>query len=104
MGFEKLYRENMVTVGQKHQANSTDKCHVTSDVARPELYWETFIYDSQSRRGRILRHLSLAVEGPDCCQGGRSCQCPQVLPFDLLHQCGELGPVLVSKYHCHCKQ
>ena len=26
--FEKLYRENMVTVGQKYHSNSSDKCQV----------------------------------------------------------------------------
>ena len=36
--FEKLYRENMVTVGQKHQANSTDKCHVRCEMEGKGLY------------------------------------------------------------------
>ena len=30
--FEKLYRENMVTVGQKYQSNSTEKCHVRREL------------------------------------------------------------------------
>ena len=30
--FEKLYRENMVTVGQKYNSNSTDKCHVRCQI------------------------------------------------------------------------
>ena len=30
--FEKLYRENMVTVGQKYHSNSTDKCHVRCQI------------------------------------------------------------------------
>ena len=30
--FEKLYRENMVTVGQKYHFNSSDKCQVKSNI------------------------------------------------------------------------
>ena len=66
---------------------------VISSLARPDLYWETYIYDSQARRGKIVRHLSLRVQDRDCChsQAGELCQCGQVVPFTSLQQCGEFS-------------
>ena len=78
---------------------------VTGEIARPELYWETYIYDSESRRGQITRHLSLAVESPECCEdqgGDRACHCRQVVPFNLLHQCGESEPGLLGNCNPVC--